>query len=550
AAADTAAPTAEPPDEAAQGRELAADAAAAAASDRVVLRGVVRTGEDGRPVRGGKITVEVVDCARRHIAASSLAGVARDDLPATQAVETAIAADGSYRLEVPGASFVAEVLVEPLDAIEVRGQGHDLWLDAFLPTTRQLGLAPRGPVHELDLEVELGRCVRGFVVERASGAPIPHALVVCQTTSQPFEHFGTYADAQGAFAVTGMSVPDEEPSAARVRASSPGFLERSVEVEPAQTGAVTLALDRGVLLRGRVVDPAGRGVAGADVQVVVEDDRDGHGALGTPLAVFRRECARDDGTFTFTLAPADRAVLRASGNYADADVVGRFRTGRSAPLEVPVHRDDTTLVLTLQGLSGFAVEATRPDGSVVDTIDLVVLRRTTRGWSREGTWFVAEPGVDHELRVLALGPDDSPAMALVGTTTCMSPGADSPVTKVVVRLQPQAVASPPPLSQQKHGERVPRTSLDVPGPHARTTLDLTFVDAQTAAPLAAGRVTVGLPGSRSISSLSSAGVLRLQVGPGLGVMTLTVDGYLPRTFRLAAEPSAYVEAVVRMHPER
>lgn len=526
-----------------QSRELAADATS---KSQMVLRGVVRSVEDAQPVRGGAIVVTVADRTPHNTPASSRVGAARDALAEPHRVWSAIGADGSYRIELPGQCFLIDAEIESGDAVRLSHQDQEIRFDAFLRSEQLLGLAVRGPVHDLDLEVSLGQCARGFVVERVSGAPIPNTLVVCQVPWQPFELFGAFTDAQGAFLVSGMAVDPEQPATVLLHASAPGFLERAMKIETTQTGAVMVTLDRGVLLRGNVVDPAGHGRMGADVQIVVTGE--GGGPLGTALSTFHSVRSTEGGAFSFTLAPAERAELRAWGAYEDLE--GGWKVGRSTRLDVPADRDNTTLVLTLQGHSGFEVVATRPDGSVVDANDLVVMRRTAQGWLCESARFFAEPGVDHELRVLAPGPLGLPVAALCGQTTCMSPGANSPMTQVVVRLQPQSIVSPPPISSERHGERMPVTLLEAPGPHARTTLDLTFVDAASAARLAQRQVTVALKNSRSSAWLSSRGVLRLQLAPGIVDMTLTVDGFLPRTFRLDTDPASYVETEVRMRPDR
>ena len=153
------------------------------------------------------------------------------------------AADGAYRLSIAPGNF----------SVQVR---HD----AYAGTGRNVAVT--GSIR-LDWQLVPAGTIRGVVIARDTGRPVPHASV---TTGAPFAE-AVLAGDDGTFTLTGCP-----PGTVRLSANAPGYVADSALALPVGVGehvdAVTLYADRAFAIRGRVVDDKGAAVAGA----VVADD--------------------------------------------------------------------------------------------------------------------------------------------------------------------------------------------------------------------------------------------------------------------------------------
>lgn len=133
----------------------------------------------------------------------------------------------------------------------------------------------RGERAELSLELEPGREVRVRLTDgdAPDAKPVPGAeLVLIEEGSSPFALRGT-TDAAGRHEFGPVS---KRPAIVNVRA--PGFMpENGVHVAP-DRDELQIALVRSARVTGTVLDPEGRPVAGATLEI------EGHDARGRPLA--------------------------------------------------------------------------------------------------------------------------------------------------------------------------------------------------------------------------------------------------------------------------
>lgn len=177
----------------------------------------------------------------------------------------------------------------------------------------------------------------------------------------------TKSDAEGRFRFEAV-----HPGIRDLLVSHPGYAERSTTVRVDGAAAVTLELERGFSLRGRVVDAAGRPLAGA--RVVSSPAQGARSALSSQTTYTR---SRSGGAFLLEHLPAGTYRLKAElEGYLDAVV---------EPVEIHAPVDD--FVLEMQP---GAVVRGRVEG--VDFDDLGSVR--VRIWKTD----LRPAGLDHEGR--------------------------------------------------------------------------------------------------------------------------------------------------------
>lgn len=257
----------------------------------------------GRPLQG-----RVVDAATRGPVPGALVTVvalsdAAHDPPWRAPAEThlTVAADGLGRFRIEAAA------------------GVDLELHAQAPGYAHgapVGVEPEDPATDLSLSLARAATVDGVVVD-AAGQPVPGSTV----SSEPLEAAPVVSGEDGRFSLT------LAPGNATLHAVTPGGLQGLARVKVAAgeaVGGVRLVAAAAGELSGRVVNPAGAGVAGVEVRVLAEPD----------LAEVATVQSSAHGDFTAVQLPAGRySVFARSGNGARARQVG-VEVPLSSPVEL------------------------------------------------------------------------------------------------------------------------------------------------------------------------------------------------------------------------
>ncbi len=326
---------------------------------------VTRTGPDGAYVlhglRAGTWRVEVDDPAYEP--------VLRRAVPApSRGVDLLLRAFATVRC------IVRDPRGAPVANARVSIAGSGVWPERVAPTGADgLALLPRIPsgVYELrateglrvaepiapfvlqpgdrrtaTLMVSDGASLEGRVVDARTQAPIADARIIVAEDAVSSAPRAVISEHDGAFRVAGML---RRPHVISARAE--GYVSRVGEpVTPGLAGLVTVALDREVCVRGRVVDPRGAPVPNAQVQVSVLD-LDGRATfLDATARAFRERlfeqqrgpgALRPAGELGVTAGrvphvPTDPVPVRPMGeSEASAgfvtDAQGRFRVGEIPP---------------------------------------------------------------------------------------------------------------------------------------------------------------------------------------------------------------------------
>jgi protocatechuate 3,4-dioxygenase beta subunit len=280
--------------------------------------------------------------------------------PVPDSIELRLPAGTARRLEVrsPDGAPAAGAAVETAAGTPLGVTAEDGRLEIFVPRGGALELRllapagawaraavrPRGPdePEALAVSLEPPRILRGTVLDRATGRPIPGSLVAAEDRPHPF----ATADPQGRFA---LAVPFG--GAAGLRAAAPGYLPAAAVVREGERSNLRVSLDRLREALGAVVDPAGRPVAGADVHLVPSDlSADGAGLLATTSSAGRFRIER--------LAPGSYDLEARAHGFAPATVRGILvSAGGRGPAGLG------TVVLDPQAwVEGFVVD---PDGRPV-----------------------------------------------------------------------------------------------------------------------------------------------------------------------------------------
>ncbi len=238
------------------------------------LRGVVRD-PSGRPVGGVGISVRVPSASSFQYAwvVSDPDGryLARS-VPRDADLKLSLSKDGYDRVDVP-----------------VRVEGEEASLD--------LTIAPR----------PFGGAVAGVVIDQ-QGRAVADARVTNMGTSSD-EVRETRSGPDGAFRLDDLYRGTMRRVQVLVRA--PGFQARRVDVEPGpadRPGRATIALEPGHRIRGRVVDEAGKPLAGVRIAYDEGANPFGDGGTGTTDA---------DGRFAFDDLPPKCPFGFARAGYSD-----------------------------------------------------------------------------------------------------------------------------------------------------------------------------------------------------------------------------------------
>jgi protocatechuate 3,4-dioxygenase beta subunit len=155
-------------------------------------------------------------------------------------------------------------------------------------------------------------------IHDADGKPVVGAFVSARmepATKDPSGSGAATSDGEGMFRLDGLA-----PGTYRVSGRANGY--RSSEpvtvalAEGAQDAPIDLRLERGSALRGRVVDPGGRGLAGAMVLVAPSSGPGGFASSATASTDFNGTfdlTAPSDGPMDITAIPAGWAPARLTG---------------------------------------------------------------------------------------------------------------------------------------------------------------------------------------------------------------------------------------------
>jgi len=195
-------------------------------------------------------------------------------------------------------------------------------------------LAPGEELGGLALRLAPGGSLAGTILDAETAAPLEGATVRAAGLS-------SRTDARGRFALDGLT-PGEIVFQARADGYEPRDERLSIGSGP--TSGLEIRLTKGVRLAGRVVDGAGRPVAGASIFAAAYRLREGDGRLAGRAA--------GDGTFAVT-APAGQVILEA------VDAAGG--TGRSGVLGVPPGG-------SMEGIEIRIAEAASLTGNVIDAV--------------------------------------------------------------------------------------------------------------------------------------------------------------------------------------
>jgi protocatechuate 3,4-dioxygenase beta subunit len=235
------------------------------------------------------------------------------------------AEDGTYSLT--GTAGPATLAITAAD-----GKSDHGWRQVILPDV---------DAYTLDLDIRSGASVAGIVVDEETGSAVSGALVIVARESS---HDGANlrdarTDADGRFRV------EVAPGDYVVRAGADGYAISRVKVAVRETGAdLRLALVRGRVLRGRVIDASGRPAAGVTVVATpVEDEREPSDGTET----------LPDGSFRLT-----RLMTRPYNIVAGSSVLG-FAT------RFPVSPGDDAVELMLQPAATLLLRFCTADGAPV-----------------------------------------------------------------------------------------------------------------------------------------------------------------------------------------
>lgn len=149
----------------------------------------------------------------------------------------------------------------------------------------------RAPANDIRVVFDEGLSLRGRVIDEASGAPITSFEIAA--SSGPDEHSATLKshDESGNFTLAGLL-----PGPATVQVYAARYLLASVAAQAGQQEPLTIALKRGLTLRGRVRDESGQPVEHA--AIVADEDQTSSDA---------------DGTFEFASLESRELTIRVSG---------------------------------------------------------------------------------------------------------------------------------------------------------------------------------------------------------------------------------------------
>jgi protocatechuate 3,4-dioxygenase beta subunit len=301
----------------------------------ILVSGHVRRG--GEPAPGWRLTLR----GRESFVAIHYGAPGQPSAPSggPQRMTAVTRDDGSYELlaDEPGQ---ATVLVESADG------------RVSLPA--RMVEIPDADSFALDLDFSSTK-VSGLVADKETGQPIAEARVYAQKA----ERDGGPARARSG--LDGRFQLELDPGQYSLFGSAEGYARGGMPIQVPATSEVVLELSRGAVLKGRVVDAAGRGVAGLDVT-----------AFSGEADVWSGEAwayTHPDGSFQFDALPR-----RPHNVFADAGAVGFALARGAVPGGAPVNltlRPPGRVQLLVRGPDGLPLAGAYPNLVQVDGLGVM-----------------------------------------------------------------------------------------------------------------------------------------------------------------------------------
>jgi protocatechuate 3,4-dioxygenase beta subunit len=330
----------------------------------------VRTSSDGtytvRGLRPGTWRVELDDeqyepVIRRAVPAPArsvdvvlkafavVRATVRDERGAAVAnASVSIAGSGLWpaRAETVGADGTVRLARVPSGVYELRAQMGSLVAEPIAPL-----LLDPGESRDVQLVLTEGAAIEGRVIDARTGAAVADARVIVAEDALSAAPRALLSEHDGAFRLRGLL---RRPHVISSRAT--GYVPRVGDaVQPGAAQPVTVALDREVLVRGRVVDGRGAPIANAQVEISTIDLDGRPSYLNATGRAFREQLferqqrgpapLRPGGELGVTSGrvphiPTDPAAVRPVETLGESGFVtdeqGRFSVGEIPPGSVRV----------------------------------------------------------------------------------------------------------------------------------------------------------------------------------------------------------------------
>lgn len=325
-----------------------AEEAAPAADVRMpaTINGQVLDQQD-KPVANAKVIVKVVRCDAHGYQTGA---------PAPQPWTASTDGQGRYRIETGAPWFGRDDVL----SIKVRAEGFPEL------STQYFGAGAHSPLPVQRLPA--GRTVFGRLVD-PQGGPVAKATVRFYASSDLLMFWGSGSlpvDEQGKFSVL---IPKEGQAAVAIYPRE--FAPQLVKVSEKQTDLGAIRVDSGTSLTGRVVDRAGRGVAGT--VVAVQDDFITHFLrLGTPIGT----AVKTDESGSFRLPPIRGTyrvwVTNDAPDYSRQLTVSGVAPPPILPQRIDFNGEDKTREVVFREAGSVTVRGTVrwADGSGVPDIEI------------------------------------------------------------------------------------------------------------------------------------------------------------------------------------
>jgi hypothetical protein len=410
------------------------------------------------PARG--VPVYLLVAAHKDAVQLYLANKTGERIPPV--AETRTDADGSFAIAVPRAGQTYDLRVVP---------------DAFPELTHASIQVPAGEWYDCrDLQLVPGVVVQGRVVEATTHQPIAGAQVYLSSPNQSIRLQATPGRERGLAAATDgggffrfANAPRE--SLIELAAESPAHAlttSPNLKIETDAVNEFTLELPRGQPIAGVVVDPAGRPVGGANVDVT---------AMSTKTPFHDHVHSAPDGAFALPmLRPGPYRLQATAPGFEDGGAQLVF-SGRTDVKLVLDRRSAVRLrVLSARGqpVRTYTVALRRhfpnQPGSIGKVIEFHDVRVTPAdldgGWAQirsvpSGEFVFQVTDADHAKTLsppFRTGPD-LPAPAVEVTLT-----AGATITGTVVDDRGQPVAGADVASDMNGAAAGPGSFLDIFGP--------------------------------------------------------------------------------------
>jgi hypothetical protein len=241
-------------------------------------------------------------------------------------------ADARGSFEFPDALEVLEQLDRPMRRdsdgtaeVRVLAPGFAPAVSDPFPLARDAELPP--------IALAPGRTIRGRVLD-AAGSPIAAAEVWVE---DPRGSTSTCTDGEGSFAIRDLA-PGRHPIAVG-GAGIARAVREVVDLTSRSEAFVEIRIDRGLTIRGRVVDPDGNGVASARVSASLPRRRAALGSVETDA----------DGSFALGGLPAGRYLLVAEAKGYTPERLARLVEPGSDGIEIRLSRAGAIDVVVTRG---------------------------------------------------------------------------------------------------------------------------------------------------------------------------------------------------------